>query len=393
MDKFTNSAKSRIRYVRYLQITLIVMLLVSSLTACSGDSSAGKEAASPPAQTAGPSTQPAKATPVSTPVVTRATGQIYLYGEAHGVTKIMDKEYELWSDYYHNKGMRHLFVEHSYFTAEFLNLWMQADNDDILEEIYKDWEGTQGHVPYTKTFFLKIKSGCPETIFHGTDIGHQRETTGNRFLSYLADHNLTGSEMYTLTDEAIQQGWFYYKSNNDAYRENKMTENFIREFEKLGNESIMGIYGAAHTGVDQMDYVTQSVPCMANQLQKHYGRNLHSEDISWMVKDIEPVRVDEITMQGKKYAASYFGKSDLSGFKDYAFREFWRLEGAYADAGKLPLTDNVLPYDQYPMLIEEGQVFAISYTKTDGSTEREYHVATGKQWEGREATWQLKVKE
>ncbi|MFD1903141.1 hypothetical protein ACFSQ7_01820 [Paenibacillus rhizoplanae] len=90
-------------------------------------------------------------------------------------------------------------------------------------------------------------------------------------MSYLADNNLTGSEMHTLTTEAIQQGLRYYRSYDDVYRENKMTENFIREFEKLGNESIMGIYGSAHTGVDQLDYVTQSVPCMANQLHKYYG--------------------------------------------------------------------------------------------------------------------------
>lgn len=112
-----------------------------------------------------------------------------------------------------------------------------------------------------------------------------------------------------------------------------------------------------------------------------------------MVKDIEPLRVEEITMQGKKYAASYYGKQDMSGFRDYVYWEFWRLEDAYEDASKLTQTGNVLPYDQYPMQIAEGQVFAISFTKTDGSVEREYYVANGKQWEGREATWQLKVKE
>ncbi|WP_083677870.1 hypothetical protein [Paenibacillus sp. FSL R7-0337] len=395
VKQFTIRIEARRRCSRPLLLVLMAILLISSLTACSGNSSAGEEA-SPSTQPASPSALPAQlaqATPVATPLTTKATGQIYLYGESHGVAKIMDKEYEAWSDYYHNKGMRHLFVEQSYYAAEYLNLWMQSDNDDILEELYQDWEGTPGHVPYTKTFFQKIKSGCPDTIFHGTDVGHQRDKTGKRFLSYLADNNPTGSEMYTLTTEAIQQGLIYYRSYDNVYRENKMAENFIREFEKLGSENIMGIYGAAHTGVNEMERITQAVPCMANQLRKHYGRNLHSEDISWMAKDIEPLRVDEITMQGKKYAASYFGKSDLSGFKDYAFREFWRLEGAYADASKLPLTDNVLTYDQYPMLIEKGQVFAISYTKTDGTTEREYHVANGKKWEDMDATVQIKVTE
>ncbi|WP_342547987.1 hypothetical protein NST69_30765 [Paenibacillus sp. FSL P2-0089] len=389
------AAQARIRYARPLLLALMAILLISSLTACSGNSSAG-ETASPSAQPASPSAPPAQlaqATPAATPLTTKATGQIYLYGESHGVAKIMDKEYEAWSDYYHNKGMRHLFVEQSYYAAEYLNLWMQSDNDDILEELYQDWEGTESHTPYTKTFYKKIKSECPETIFHGTDIGHGPDTTGERFLSYLKANDLTGSEIYTLTTEAIQQGQRYYRSYDNVYRENKMTENFIREFEKLGNESIMGIYGAAHTGVNEMELITQSVPCMANQLQKHYGSNLHTEDISWMVKDIDRIRVDHITLQGKKYTASYYGKQDISGVKDYASREFWRLEGAYEDVNKLPLTGNVLPYDQYPMLIEEGQVFAISFTKTDGSVEREYYVSNGKQWEGRDATWKLKITE
>lgn len=359
-------AKAKIRLTHSLLLILIIALVAGSLTACS-NISPGKEP----------------------PVVAQASGSIYMYGEAHGNAKIIDKEFELWSKYYHNEGMRHLFVELPYFTAEYLNLWMKADNDDILEEIYADWKGTASHNPYTKAFYTKIKSECPETIFHGTDIGHQYETTGNRFLSYLAANDLSGSEAYTLTTEAIEQGRLFYSKEDDVYRENKMTENFIREFEKLGSESVMGIYGSAHTALDGMDYVTQSVPCMANQLQKHYGDNLYSEDLSWMAKDIEPSRVDTLTLQGKEYAASYFGKEDLDGFKDYDYREFWRVEDAYEDVKDLPLLDNCLPYNNYPMLIKSGQVFMISYTKTDGSVEREYHLSNGLIWEGMDSTQQI----
>lgn len=369
-------AKANIMSVHSLLLALIVALVAGSLAACSIIS---------PGKTASQSAEQTK----ETPAVTQAPGSIYLYGEAHGNAKIIDKEFELWSKYYHNEGIRHLFVELPYFTAEYLNLWMQADNDDILEEIYADWMGTASHNPYTKAFYIKIKSECPETIFHGTDIGHQYESTGNRFLSYLAANDLSGSEAYTLTTEAIEQGRLFYSQEDDVYRENKMTENFIREFEKLGSESIMGIYGSAHTALDGMDYVTQSVPCMANQLQEHYGDNLYSEDLSWVAKDIEPSRVDNITLQGKEYAASYFGKEDLEGFKDYAYREFWRVEDAYEDVKDLPLLDNCLPYNNYPMLIKAGQVFMISYTKTDGSVEREYHLSNGLIWEGMDSTQQI----
>jgi hypothetical protein len=374
-NKFTCLTKVKKMLARPLLLGLIIAMAASSLAACS-NSSAGRAAIEP-------------AQPQGTPVVTQASGSIYLYGEAHGNAKTMDKEYELWSEYYHNEGMRHLFVELSYFTAEYLNLWMHSDNDELLEQIYEDWEGTAVHSPYTKAFYQKIKSECPETVFHGTDIGHQYDSTGSRFLSYLEANDLTGSEKYTLTKEAIQQGRLFYSKDDGVYRENMMTANFIREFEQLGSESVMGIYGSAHTELDGMDYSTQSIPCMANQLQKHYGVNLHNEDLSWIAKDIEPTRVDSITLEGKKYAASYFGKQDMSGFQDYAYREFWRLEDAYEDIKDLPQVDNVLTYEQYPMLIETGQVFAISYTKTDGSVKKEYYLSNGKNEEGVYSTQQF----
>lgn len=364
--------------VKMLIVNFLLLALIVVLAACDSSSVS---------KTANKSGQPIK----DTTVMTQASSHIYLYGEIHAEAKIMDKEFELWSDYYQNEGMRHLFVEHPYYTAEYLNLWMQADNDDILEAIYKDWEGTAAHTPHTKTFFKKIKKEFPETIFHGTDVGHQYDSTGIRFLSYLEANDLTESEQYTLTAEAIQQGRLYYSKEDDVYRENKMTENFIREFEKLDGESIMGIYGVAHTGLDGMDYHTQSVPSMANQLQEHFGDNLSSEDLSWVFRDIEPLRVDYITLRGKKYEAAYFGKQDLTGFKDYAYREFWRLEGAYEDLKDLTLTENVLPYNNYPMLIETGQAFEIRYTKVDDSIEIEHHLSTGKVWEGMDSTQQIIV--
>ena len=309
----------------------------------------------------------------------QSSGQIYLYGEMHGVDKILDKEFELWHEYYNNQDMRHLFVELPYYTAELLNIWMQSDNNDILDAIYSDWVGTASYNPNVKEFYEKIKSQCPETIFHGTDVGHQCDTTGERFLKYLQSNNLEDSEQYLLTKEAIEQGKYYYGHSDDVYRENMMVENFIREFDKLSGEGIMGIYGAAHTGLEEMNY-TNSVPCMANQLKKRYGDNIHSEDLSSLAKDIEPYRVDTIEVDGKDYEALYFGKQDLVGFKDYAYREFWRLENAYDDFVDRPKTQDVLPSDYYPMLIETGQVFVIDYTKIDDSVIRMYYRSDGHVW-------------
>lgn len=319
-------------------------------------------------------------------------GKIYLYGEYHGNEKILEKELELWSKYYHEDNMRHLFVEEPYYTAEFLNLWIKADNDDILNEVFEDWKGTASYKECVKEFYKKIKKQCTETIFHGTDVGHQYDSTGRRFLKYLEENNMKGTEKYILTMEAIEQGKVFYKDEDFAYRENKMVENFIREFDKLEGANIMGIYGGAHTDFYAMEYNTQSVPCMANQLKVRYGDAIWAEDLTWLTKMIEPERVDKFTINNKEYKASYFGKQDLNGFNGYAYRQFWRLENAYDDFKNNEKTGDVLPYDNYPMLIETGQVFVIDYVKTDGFVERTYYRSDGYVWEGLPSTEEFVIK-
>lgn len=348
----------------------MMMIMILMLSACSNSATQrDRDISAPPSQ---------------------SSGQVYLYGEAHGVEKILDKEFELWYEYYHNQSMRHLFVELPYYTAEFLNIWMQSDNNDILDAIYSDWAGIASYNPNVKEFYEKIKSQCPETIFHGTDVGHQYDTTGERFLECLQSNNLEDTEQYLLTKQVMEQGKYYYGHSDDVYRENMMVENFTREFDKLSGESIMGIYGAAHTGLEAMDY-TNSVPCMANQLKESYGDTIRSEDLSSWAKDIEPYRVDTIQVGGKDYEALYFGKQDLTGFKDYAYREFWRLENAYDDFVDRPKTQDVLPYNNYPMLIETGQIFVIDYTKTDGSIIRKYYCSDGHVWNNKPSTEEFTV--
>lgn len=57
-----------------------------------------------------------------------------------------------------------------------------------------------------------------------------------------------------------------------------MTENFIREFDALGGEPVMGIYGSAHPGLDSLDF-TNSVPSMASQLRGRCGDIIYVEDL------------------------------------------------------------------------------------------------------------------
>ena len=130
---------------------------------------------------------------------------IMLYGEVHGDKAYYDAEFTLWKGYYED-GCRDLFVELPYYSAEFLNLWMKEDSDEILDELYADIQGTQfGNENYLN-FCHRIKAECPETVFHGTDVGHQFETTGLRYIAYLTQQGLIDSENYRLAQECIRQG-------------------------------------------------------------------------------------------------------------------------------------------------------------------------------------------
>ena len=173
-------------------------------------------------------------------------GEITLYWEIHGNAAIKEYEAERWKECY-DQGMRHLFVELPCYTAQWLNLWMDAEDDGILEQLRRDWEGTYASGAETLDFYRTVKEQCPETVFHGTDVGHQYDSTGARYRDYLEERGLTDTEDYRLTLETIEQGETFYRAEDDAYRENTMAANFIREFDALDGESIMGIYGAAHT--------------------------------------------------------------------------------------------------------------------------------------------------
>lgn len=314
--------------------------------------------------------------------------QIYLLGEAHGIQAILEEELARWQSYYEKEGLRHLFVELPYYTGEYLNQWMAAGDDAILEAVYRDWEGTLSHTPAVKAFYQQIKALCPETVFHGTDVGHQYDTTGARFLKELLQAGQADSDAYRLTREAIAQGERFYQTQatDPGYRENQMAENFIRAFDSLGGESVMGIYGSAHTGLDAMDH-SQTVPSMASQLKARYGSAVRTEDLSWLGKTAPPQGTETLTVNGKAYEAAYYGVQDLREFGlSFDSRAFWRLENAYDDFAQAPATGDVLPYDNYPMAVAQEEVFVIDYTRPDGTAERKFYRSGGKVWQGRPVT-------
>ena len=219
-----------------------------------------------------------------------STAKIILIGETHAVDWILDIQIEKWRHLYHYEGFRHLFIEGAYFHGQLLNQWMNSDNDNILDAMFYDLRGTLMGSPVVKEFYRRIKREFPETIFHGIDIGHQYRSTGKRFLNYLIENGLQGSEQYILTQESNEQGRFFYEilsrgQNADeqesylyeisahVFRSNAMAQNFIREFDNLGNIRVMGIFGSAHTSFNR--YFFCNVPTMAMILQNHYGEIIY----------------------------------------------------------------------------------------------------------------------
>ena len=358
--------------------SLVALALLLGLAACGGDSvpasvSTTAILATAPITTAPPTTAPPTTVPPE-------PGEIYLYGEAHGVELLIHREFELWHDHYHNDGMRHLFIEFDYYIAEFINMWMQADNDDILEMIFEESAQTASSNPFNWVFFQRVKAECPETVFHGTDVGHFHFSIGPKYLDYLIENGLMLSEPYKLAIKCIEQGKEYGKqygkqdNQTETYRENAMVENFIHAFDALEGESIMGIYGAAHTGLDSLDF-TGEVDCMATQLVSIYGDRVHSLDLRTLE---EPLRVDTITVAGKEYQASYFGVSMIGSYMpELVSLTVWRLEDAYEDFKGNPATNMGESLDAFFRPLEEGQVFVIDHTDAEGHVERRYARSDG----------------
>ena len=170
-----------------------------------------------------------------------------------------------------------MFVELPYYTAEFLNIWMKADNDEIIYQIYSDIDGTASHTEEYLELFKTIKKSYPETVFHGTDVGHQFETTGARYLEYLEELGLKDSEQYVLASICVEQGKrFSGMEATDSYREQMMVENFANAYDGIWEKEIMGIYGNYHTNPNHSEL-------MAGQIKEKYGDIVECIDISSML--------------------------------------------------------------------------------------------------------------
>lgn len=301
--------------------------------------------------------------------------QIFLYGEGHNEEDIQKKEIGIWKRYY-DSGIRDLFVELSYFDAKMLNLWMKSDDNEILELLIQGWEGANVDEELERQFLTSIKETCPETVFHGTDVGHDYDTSGKWYLDYLEKGGQKGSKDFQRTQENIEQGKYFYDQDHDwAYRENKMVENFIKEYETVNGAPVMGIYGATHTDTGGMAYMSDSVPSMAAQLKEEYGNLLYTEDL--MIQREEQMKIGD-----KEYTAYYYGQIGSDYFGDqYQSVDYWQLQDAYDDFKNNELGDSVLDENDAPFTMAAKRVYVLDFVFPYGTKERKYYRTDEKSFE------------
>jgi hypothetical protein len=124
-------------------------------------------------------------------------------------------------------------------------------------------------------------------------------------------------------------------------------------------------------------------------LREIYGDNVHTTSLF----DFAPTGVpDTLIVEGREYSAAFYGEFTwwVSEIRSISF---WRLEDAYEDFKDHPLTGDNLPFDNFPMPVEIGQVFALYIAMQDGSSSMRYYRADGHIWQGRESTQEFTVRE
>lgn len=304
------------------------------------------------------------------------TGMIYLYGEIHGKEVILNKEFELWKQYYDEAGMRHLFIEASYPKAQLLNLWMIEEKNVLLDDLIT----TDYNPEAIKEFYRRIKEECPETIFHGFDIGKGFTSHGINYRNYLKENGLVDSEMYEQNEAAIQQEKYYRNTKDDLYREEMIVENLIREFDQLKDKDIMGIIGSTHIKLETFIRESQTIESMGMQLTRIYEDrlqivNLENELLKALID--EPLKIDQMEVAGKLYTAEYFGKNEYTNSNVIIAYEFWQLVDAYEDFKNAEMTGELITALNYPMKIEENQVYVVIALLKDNTTMRYYALSDG----------------
>ncbi len=108
------------------------------------------------------------------------------------------------------------------------------------------------------------------------------------------------------------------------------------------------------------------------EIEKDYIEILkHPESYEPKPFELSSEDTKSFTFLGRTYEAEYCGFQNLTGFRNFKLRKYWRLKNAYQNVNMYGTSD-YLPYNNYPFQVNEGDVFRIEYLMNDGTGYFEY---------------------
>ena len=324
---------------------------------------------------------------------TKDHGQVFLYGEAHNDKGIKEEESRTRDYYYNELGYRDMLIEFHPIFANHFNYYVKYGDDNYIHNLFNKITDFAPMKTYSNLNFYKlIKKKYPETFFHGVDIASLYYDS-NPIIKTYSDLGLITDLDYVYDCNKYSQ--FYYKNymteEGEIFREAKLAENILRIKSYLGNKNLVGFFGDAHISKDGGNFYFPHKPNMGNFLNRNLGFNYYAESLLPFKDGVNDYIVQELPIvhfDFSEYEMTYLGLQDISGWSDkYVLRKFYRIEKAYNKCLVFPLTGEVLPYNNYPIEVNEKEVFMIDYYDKKGNkTTRFYRSDPGVEYNGLPAT-------
>jgi len=299
-----------------------------------------------------------------------STGRIFLFGEYHASQPIMDRQLELWGYFYHYHNMRHLFLENMFSSSQFLNLWMQSSDDEILYELllpgtFSDDAFIARNNRMLIEWLKEIKENFPETVFHATDVAIHVGSS-QRFLAYLRGIGMQDSETYEITLQNIDQGTHFIRTGSHATRAYYMPQNFIREFDSLVDQDVMAIHGMAHVELTTNFLNYDNIPSMAYILRERYGSQLYTFDMTGYREIAHAIDLNLFNIGERRIGSRFLGR-DTTVHGNVFERIFYRVVIRFDEVINMPVTGNIISSDFFLLPATAEQVFIIKTIYADGA--------------------------
>ena len=157
--------------------------------------------------------------------------------------------------------------------------------------------------------------------------------------------------------------------------------NTLNILKAIGNDSYIyqGIYYDMLRRFDEITEVTElldkyrlgnykNLEEFRPELEEGYLKILNNKKAGFKLSEDN---TSSFSLFGKTYSAEYCGTSDVTGIRDFKTRKVFRLKDAYEDVKDYAGFD-YLPNNNYPVTVNQGDVFRIEYQRSDGTGFVEY---------------------